>query len=186
MQSPGANPLIRIAALFYLLLTLGAVLWLALAGHTISLWRGPLPLLAGLGLGLAVTGLTHLALGRLPWLQRLTQLFAQIVGPLTAPQALLLALLSGVSEELFFRGALQASVGLVGASLVFGLAHIAPDRRFLPWTAFALVMGFALGLLYELSQSLLAPVAAHVVINAINLRTLGRLASANGEGGRDG
>ena len=41
----------------------------------------------------------------------------------------LVSIFSGVGEEAFFRGAVQQEFGLVVASLLFGLAHIGPDRR---------------------------------------------------------
>jgi membrane protease YdiL (CAAX protease family) len=77
-----------------------------------------------------------------------------------------------VAEEAFFRGALQPHVGLVAASLIFGLAHFAPRRDLLPWTAFSLGAGLLLGGLFEMTGNLLAPVAAHALINAVNLRFL--------------
>ncbi len=98
--------------------------------------------------------------------------FAQVLGPLSWPDCLLLAALSGVAEEVFFRGALQPLVGLVLASLIFGLVHFVPRREFLPWTGFALLAGFLLGVLFEATGNLLAPVLAHATVNALNLRFL--------------
>jgi membrane protease YdiL (CAAX protease family) len=77
----------------------------------------------------------------------------------------LLAVLSGVGEEALFRGALQPLVGLVVASLLFGLVHIGPDRRYLAWTASAIVAGFVLGILYEATGGILAPAVAHALHN---------------------
>ena len=93
---------------------------------------------------------------------------------LGVPDALLLAAASGLAEEMFFRGALQPRVGLVVASALFGVLHFAPRRELLPWTVFAVVMGFVLGWLFAWSGSLLAPVIAHTVINAVNLPLLVR------------
>ena len=80
-----------------------------------------------------------------------------------------LALASGVAEEAFFRGALQPHVGLVAASLIFGVVHFVPRREFLPWTVFAVAAGFLLGWLFDTTGNLVAPVVAHTTINAVNL-----------------
>ena len=82
--------------------------------------------------------------------------------------------LSAVAEEAFFRGALQPQLGLPATSLLFALAHFAPRRDLLPWTAFALAAGFALGALFEATGNLVAPTLAHAVVNAINLWLLSR------------
>ena len=58
------------------------------------------------------------------------------------------------------------------ASLVFGLAHFAPNRELLPWTGFAIVAGLLFGVLFWWTGNLIAPVVAHVVVNGINLPLL--------------
>ena len=70
---------------------------------------------------------------------------------------------------MFFRGALQPRAGLWIAGLLFGLVHLVPKAVFLPWTAFAILSGWVLGWLFEATGSLLAPIAAHMVVNGINL-----------------
>ena len=77
-----------------------------------------------------------------------------------------------MAEEALFRGALQPQVGLLAASLLFGLAHFAPRRELLPWTVFSLAAGLLLGTLFEETGNLVAPVVAHAGINAVNLRWL--------------
>jgi hypothetical protein len=59
----------------------------------------------------------------------LAQRLAGILGPLSGASVVVLALASGLGEEAFFRGALQPRVGLVIASLLFGLAHLVPRRE---------------------------------------------------------
>jgi membrane protease YdiL (CAAX protease family) len=97
---------------------------------------------------------------------------ARLLGGLRIWQIVLLALASGLGEELFFRGALQPRVGLVLASLVFGLFHLLPSWPLALWSLFAAVAGLLLGLLFDGTGNLLAPVVAHVLVNAINLRWL--------------
>ena len=82
---------------------------------------------------------------------------------------LLISIFSGVGEETFFRGAVQHEFGLVAASLLFGIVHIGPDRRYLAWTAWAVLAGFLFGALYEVSGGLLAPILAHAAHNAATL-----------------
>jgi membrane protease YdiL (CAAX protease family) len=106
--------------------------------------------------------------------ERLARALARLIGQRTLGECVALALVSGIGEEAFFRGALQPQLGLVGASLLFALAHFAPRRELLPWTAFSLAAGFALGWLFEATGNLVAPIVAHAVVNAINLRLLSR------------
>ena len=111
---------------------------------------------------------------RTRWGKDLARALGVLLGEVRLADCVLLALASGVAEEAFFRGALQPRIGLVAASLVFGLAHFVPRRELAPWTLFSVAAGFALGALYELTGNLLAPVVAHVLINAVNLRALTR------------
>jgi len=94
----------------------------------------------------------------------------------------LLALASGIGEEVFFRGWLQAEVGLVGASLLFGAAHVW-DREAVPYGLNAAAMGGALGGLLVVTGSLWAPVLAHAVNNLLGFLALrdGWLAVPTGE-----
>lgn len=124
----------------------------------------------GLGVGAAVVVATRLAVRRTSWARHLHVEFRQIFGPLSTRDVMVFAVLSSVAEELFFRGALQPAIGLGGSSLVFGLLHVGPTRRFAPWTAMAIAMGFVLGALYQATGDLLAPMVAHLTINAVNLQ----------------
>lgn len=104
--------------------------------------------------------------------RELAQAFGALLGPLALRHCVVLALLSGVAEEAFFRGALQPLLGWALASLLFGLVHFVPRREFAVWTLFSIVAGGLLGGLYEWTGNLIAPVVAHVGINAVNLRWL--------------
>lgn len=95
--------------------------------------------------------------------------------------ALLLALASGIAEEMLFRGALQPAVGLVWASLIFGACHFLPRRELFVWSLFAAAMGFLLGWLFEWTGQLAAPIAAHAVVNGINLPRLARRFESSGD-----
>jgi membrane protease YdiL (CAAX protease family) len=179
--------LYRFAWGLYLFLALAGVLW-------IGLQRGVIPLSLfldrrgwwlDLGLG-AASGLLLLAVWwaaerMFPLARELGDRLAQALGPLAVSEALALALLSGFAEELFFRGAVQGTLGWVAATLLFGLLHSGPGRAFRLWTAFALLAGAVFGLVMEWRGNLLGPVIGHVLVNAVNLR---RLASRAGDSAR--
>src|SRR5438132_7584135 len=58
---------------------------------------------------------------RWEWSRRLETTFRQALGPLKPGEILFLALASGTSEEVFFRGALQPALGHLAGSSVLGL-----------------------------------------------------------------
>ena len=128
----------------------------------------------GLGVGLLTVALSRLWTEYSAAGDRMGRAMAQALGPLSGPHAVLLALASGLGEELFFRGALQPRVGWVAASLLFGAVHFVPRRDMLPWTGFAVVMGGVLGGLFEWTENLVAPIVAHTVINGLNLPFLAK------------
>jgi membrane protease YdiL (CAAX protease family) len=149
----------------------GAPLWLAEPGSQMHWLRdGALGVLAGGVVVLLSAELTR----RTRVGDRLARALAEAVGPLGPRQAWLLALVSGLAEEAFFRGALQPVAGLWLASGIFAAAHFVPRRDLLPWSVFSLAAGLLLGGLYEATGNLLAPTVAHVAINGINLNRLVR------------
>ena len=106
----------------------------------------------------------------LPTLRRLSdELAPHLVDGAKRRDLVLVSIMSGVGEEVFFRGALQPEIGLVASSLLFGVLHVGPDRRYLVWTVWAVGAGFLFGLLYLWTGGILAPVTAHVLHNAATL-----------------
>jgi membrane protease YdiL (CAAX protease family) len=177
--------LLPLALAFYAAMGAAAVAWRLLSdgqgpffasrggvvpGGGLLLWHLLLGLAAGGGL-IAVSRLWvhYTRMGR-----ALAQHLAEILGPLSGASVAMLALASGLGEEVFFRGALQPRVGLVIASLLFGLAHLVPRRELAPWAGFAVLAGVLLGALFEYTGNLLAPATAHVLVNGVNLRWLSR------------
>lgn len=73
-----------------------------------------------------------------------------------------IALISGVAEELFFRGVLQAQFGIWIASIVFGLAHVW-KKTAIYYGIYAALMGLIVGNMYSLSGNLWVPILAHIV-----------------------
>jgi membrane protease YdiL (CAAX protease family) len=150
-------------------------------------WSVPAALGAGLAAGLVALAISE-ALTRWTALGKaLSELLAESIGPLDRANAWLLALASGLAEEMFFRGALQPKVGIVGASILFGAAHFLPRRELALWSVYAIGIGLGLGALYEWTGQLVAPVAAHVLVNGINLpRLAGRAKRPDSVAERDG
>jgi membrane protease YdiL (CAAX protease family) len=125
---------------------------------------------AGIAVGLAVVGLTRVATRRYAWARHLHTSFHDLLGPLTGREIVILALASSIGEEVLFRGALLPWIGPWWQAVVFALLHVGPGKRFLPWTASAFALGFAFGELTVWTTNLGAPIAAHFVINFLNLR----------------
>lgn len=124
----------------------------------------------GIVLGLVVVIASRIAVSHWEWARALHAAFRDLLGPLTNRDVFVLAASSAIGEELLFRGALMPWFGLVPSTLAFGLLHIGPGVRFLPWTISALAMGFAFGGIAQATGDLGAPIAAHFVINWLNLR----------------
>jgi hypothetical protein len=175
-----------VAALVFYAVCFGAACGIAgLSGHSL-VYASPGDAAAGVrwardaGVGLAAAGagiaLSSLLTAATRWGRLLAEELARLLGPLRPATCLLLAAASGIAEEALFRGALQPLLGLVGASLLFGIAHLAPRRALLPWTGFAVLAGFGLGALYDWTGNLVAPVVAHAALNAVNLTLLARRA----------
>jgi len=160
---------VAFAALFYGSLVVVAALWCGLRGFEVRILGGSpaASVLLGLLTAACTLSLGLLAYRLLPGLREISEELApRLVDGADSTSLVLVSVFSGVGEEAFFRGALQQEFGLVVASLLFGLAHIGPDRRYLVWTAWAVGAGFVLGSLYEVSGGLLAPILAHCAHNA--------------------
>ena len=132
-----------------------------------------LRLLVSLGLGLvlavAVVAMTPVFVERARWARALHEELAEMIHVLSPSEIMVLALSSGIAEELFFRGAMQPVLGLLLSSAIFGLVHVGPRKVFLAWIAWAFVMGVLFGLIFELTGVLWGPVLAHVWINQRNM-----------------
>lgn len=126
--------------------------------------------LLGLTLGLLVARLTPTWVSRSTWAQRLEAELSPLVRGLSPGAVLSVACLSALGEELLFRALLLPLVGLFPQAALFGLAHQLPGRARWIWVLWASIMGVVLGVLYRTTGSILGPILAHAVINALNLR----------------
>ena len=170
---------VGLAAVFYAaLLSAAVVLNGVRGGDAFALgYSLPFGLAVGTATACGTVALSIFFYRQLPVLRRLSDELAPLLVDV------LVSVFSGVGEEAFFRGALQPVLGLVLTSLLFGVLHVGPDRRYLIWSLWAVAAGFLFGFLYEWTGGLLAPMTAHVLHNAATLllwrrsRTLGGKAS---------
>lgn len=185
-RPPEPPSMVRTALWFYGAMTAAAFVWAALAGR-LPFWVGEPPSLesvqrwaaVGVLFGLCVVILSH-QLMRFEFSQRMAKTFQAVLGPLTWGQAFLLALFSGIAEELLFRGAMQPTLGLGLTSLLFAFVHWPMSPDLVPWTISAGLMGLAMGWGFETSGHVVGPVLAHFTINFINLRSLSRYQPPSG------
>ena len=183
-DSPG---LYRQAWFFYLILASAGVIWLGSHHGRLSLdlfvdlksWWIDIAL--GLGAAFLLVGLWHAAKRFIPTTEQLEERIRELIGPIDESEAFALALLSGFSEELLFRGAMQSSWGWIWATLIFGLMHTGPGREFRFWTVFAMVAGGLFAALTLYRGTILAAIVAHISVNAIHLRRM-TLRPAQAEG----
>jgi CAAX protease family protein len=183
---PGAGQpsFVRSALIFYGVMGCVALIWrMAAPGQSIlypsasaenDAWGLFSALGAGLLVGLVAVGVSEVLTRATALGEGLADLLGESLAGLRAADAVLLALASGLAEEMLFRGALQPAVGIVWASLIFGACHFLPRRELALWSGYAVLMGFAFGTLFEWTGNLMAPVAAHALVNGINLPRLAR------------
>lgn len=141
--------------------------WMPL-GTLAHLYSGVL----GLALGACLILLTRGSVKRYGWATRLHAELRPLTTGMAPAGIWLLAAVSSVGEELLFRGVLQPVVGLLPQALLFGLVHQLPGKSRWVWVLWAGVVGLALGLLFQLTGSLVGPILAHALVNAMNLRYL--------------
>jgi hypothetical protein len=171
----------RLVLGFYALMLAAAAVWRLAMDGVLPWGEAPdsavLPILwrvtAGVGAGAALVVASRLWTSYSAAGQALAAELSRLLGPLSLGRAWLFAVASGLGEEAFFRGALQPRVGLLGATLIFAAAHFVPAPKLRIWALFALVAGAAFGALFAFTGDLLAPLLAHVLVNALNLRWLG-------------
>lgn len=130
--------------------------------------------LVSLLLGACVAGITVLSsrvlVRRFGWARALHGTLRPVFARESDASLALMAIASGVGEELFFRGLLAPLLGVAVSSVVFGALHQVRGRGRWAWAAWATVLGAALAAVYGLTGHLVGAIGAHVAINAANLR----------------
>ena len=130
---------------------------------------------ASLTLGVLValaTIRTTRVLGRAGWARALHADLRPITHGMGDGAVLLMAVASGLGEELFFRGWLTPYAGVLFSSLIFGVLHQVRGRARWAWASWATLMGLAFATIFAVTGDLLGPIVAHVAINFANLRYL--------------
>ncbi len=176
--------MIRWGAAAYAILSLavciGSWLWLdrlPIAHPEPVLTLGPVTahiysVLLGGALGACLVISSRLSVARFSWARRLHNEFRPVARQLSSTGIVALALMSGIGEELLFRGLLQPYVGLIAQAVIFGLLHQLPGRSRWVWVAWAAAVGLLLGAVFELTGSIIGPIVAHAMVNGLNLAYL--------------
>ena len=172
--------LVAISALYGLFLIIGCG-WIWLSEKPLIQTTDPHQFLRETG-GAVIVALMMIVVTGMAWkytsiFRHVESTFAERLADLTGGGVIALALLSATTEEILFRGALQPTImsvagaigGLVITSLIFGLLHTGPNRRYLGWTGFAVLSGLVLGGTYILTDNIMVPILIHFIINAINM-----------------
>jgi membrane protease YdiL (CAAX protease family) len=165
---------------FYIPFAVGALVWIGVVyGPDTLVARvfGHVPVVEfgmGAAVGLAIAMGTRVLLRASPLAERMGATLGRMLGPMSLAGCVALATCSAVGEELVFRAALQPEIGIVWATVAFAAVHVPFERDLWPWPLFALAVGALLAGLFELTGSVVAPVAAHLVINAHNLWLVAR------------
>jgi membrane protease YdiL (CAAX protease family) len=124
--------------------------------------------------------------------RELVALVVERLGALLADQSVVglaaLAMVAGVSEEILFRGVIQpgltrwmpAGTALLITSVLFGLVHFASRS----YALFATIMGCYLGMLFQLTGNLFAPMVTHATYDFVALIWVSRRVAVSAHPGR--
>ena len=165
--------LLRGALAFYGIVGLFAVGYAVFSGGSSTLFgeraaQGK-ELAAGLGFALVLAALTRVGARAWKPMGRAAEAGGALLGPLSVGEALVVALLAGVTEELLFRGALGPGLRIWGATCLGGLVHVVPRRALWLYPFYATAVSLVMSLLRDGSGSLVPPMLAHVVVDAVTL-----------------
>lgn len=100
-----------------------------------------------------------------PSYQNLRQHMAKLLGPMSVLQALYLALIAALAEEILFRGALQPYLGVMVTSVLLAILHINLENLFSPLMLLAFLSSFVLGSVFEHTRSIYPTLVIHLIIN---------------------
>jgi len=125
--------------------------------------------LLGIALATLLVLATRLTVPRFGWAKRLHEELRPAAKDLSVGQIFLLAGLSSLGEEALFRGLLTPVIGVIGSGVLFGLLHQMRGPSRWVWTAWATVVGLCLGAIFAATGSLVGPLLAHTIVNAVNL-----------------
>ncbi len=142
--------------------------WLSLEPATRHVYSA----LWGVAFGALVVVCTRAFVVRFAWARELHAALRPFASGMSPSAIVVIAALSAFGEEMLFRGLLAPAIGVVPQALIFGAAHQIPGPSRWVWVAWATAVGLALGGMFQLTGSLLGPLAAHALVNALNLSYL--------------
>ena len=165
---------LRLEWLLSLALTMLSMVWAAARDLPLAATLAPGigPLAIGVLAGAALWGTIPLLLRSAPMRRVWTEILLPFSRTLGTRDVVIISLLSGFTEELFFRGVLLPEIGLVPSSLCFGALHALCLVYFL-WAS---MIGVVLGALTLTGGSLVTAIAAHATYNLGALLLLRRAA----------
>jgi membrane protease YdiL (CAAX protease family) len=130
-------------------------------------------LLLGVALAVVLVTSTRIAVDRWNWARRLHVDLRPVAKNLTLASIAIIAVLSSLGEELFFRGFLTPFLGgVVAQAILFGLAHQVSGPSRWVWVTWASLVGLCFGAIFVLTGSLVGPIVAHAIVNGYNLAFL--------------
>lgn len=169
--------LIMLVLIIEILLFLFALIWsyIAKINPFFSIYYNFADIIFALAAGIIFLIINFLAInvlsGFIPFFKSLKKSYQEISAiavNITIPGALVIAVISGFVEEIFFRGILQQQFGIIIASIVFGIFHIS-NIKMLSYSIYTVFVGFYMGLLFLVSGNLLVPILVHIINNFIAL-----------------
>ncbi|MFK7825346.1 MAG: lysostaphin resistance A-like protein [Oligoflexales bacterium] len=111
-------------------------------------------MLIGLGVGL-IAVLHELCKSMFPeQYQYYRNWISSVLGRITVPQALYLALLSAIGEEVLFRAAVQPYLGVLWTSLILAFLHVTPRGLIPVWLLISFFTNSMVGLIFHYTQSI--------------------------------
>lgn len=114
------------------------------------------------------------------WGKESEKFLFKTLGNLNFIDILIMALMSGIAEELFFRGCIQltcteiwgAGNAIFLTSIIFGLFHPPVDKKLFYFPYMAFFMSLGLGWTLFKTTNILCPIIIHFGINFCNMSTI--------------
>lgn len=163
------DALIKAGAGLGIFMVIVAIIWvnglrgenLASQLHPGDIWQ----IIPGLAIGTVFAALVWIAGKRFSATRQIVELLEATLdlNKIKFHHVIIISLLAAIPEEILFRGAVQVSLGLIVASLIFGALHAITRLYFI----YATVAGLLLGVLFLLSGSLWMSIGAHFAIDFV-------------------